>query len=73
MSSSADVKLQHLEAMAREFCCKKAFWGWLPCQPSGKCPFGRTPPKKASDPRCEDVTVEMWDDVLKKEAQDAKI
>ena len=71
MISSADVKLWHREAKANAVECRGAFWGYKPCQRAWDriCPFGRKPPQKPSDPHCEDVTVEMWDEVLKKEAE----
>ena len=45
-------------------------WGGQPCNPKGGCPFGRTPPQKPSELRsmCKDVTAEMWESFLKKEA-----
>ena len=75
MISSADVKLWHLQAMANAHMCHGAFWGQRPCQQAWdrRCPFGRKPPKKSSDPHCLDVTVEMWDAVLAKEDNDAEV
>lgn len=61
------------EATAKAVSCRRAWWGYRPCQPGGDCPFGRTPPQRPSDPHCTDVTVEMWAEVLKKEVEDAEV
>lgn len=69
MISSADVKPWHLEAMANACMCRGASWGRRPCQWERRdCPFGRALPQKPSDPHCGDVTAEMWEAELKKEA-----
>ena len=59
-----------MEATAKAIQCRSAWWGFLPCQPCGICPFSRTPPQKPSERHhmCKDVTAEMWDAELKKEA-----
>ena len=69
MTFRADASLWHLVAVTNSRRCHGAFWGQRPCQLDGQCPFGRKLPQKPSDPHCEDVTVEMWDEVLKKEAE----
>ena len=67
---SRPVKSVSIEAEAKAIRCRNAMWGGQPCNPMGGCPFGRKPPQKPSELRskCKDVTVEMWDEVLKKEA-----
>jgi len=68
MYSSNDVDI---EAIANAKRCRIALWGWLPCQPSRGCPFGRKPPQKPSEHHCEDVTSLMWHaalNALRKEA-----
>lgn len=58
------------EAKANATRCRNAMWGAQPCNPKGSCPFGRIPPQKPSELHCEDVTPEMWAEVLtKKEAK----
>lgn len=61
MYSSDDVDI---EAVANAKRCRNAMWGWLPCQPSRGCPFGRKPPQRPSEHRCEDVTSMMWHEAL---------
>lgn len=61
MYSSNDVDI---EAIANAKRCRIALWGWLPCQPSRGCPFGRKPPQKPSEHHCEDVTPMMWHEAL---------
>ena len=58
------------EAQAKAIACRSAMWGGQPCNPKGGCPFGRKPPQKPSELRsmCKDVTAEMWESFLKKEA-----
>ena len=58
-----------IEATAKAIRCRSAMWGDQPCNPRGGCPFGRKPPQKPSELGCEDVTAEMWEAVLKKEAE----
>ena len=58
------------EAKAKAIQCRSAWWGYLPCQLGGGCPFGRLPPQRPSELRsmCKDVTAEMWESFFKKEA-----
>ena len=67
---SRPVKGVSIEAEAKAIRCRSAAWGGQPCNPKGGCPFGRTPPQKPSELRgmCKDVTAEMWESFLKKEA-----
>jgi len=70
MISSADVKLWHLLAVANEAMCRRGCLHDKPCLRDRRpCPFGKTPPQTPSDPHCEGVTVEMWDEVLKEESE----
>jgi len=75
MISTADMTLEQLEARGNARRCRGAFWGQRPCQLNGVCPFGRELPQRPSDAHCEDVTPEMWEEVLtKKEAKhEAKV
>lgn len=61
MLSSDDVDIKAVAGAKR---CRNAMWGWLPCQPSRGCPFGRKPPQKPSEHHCEDVTPMMWHEAL---------
>ena len=52
------------EATAKAIRCRRAMWGGQPCNLRDGCPFGRTPPQRPSELHCEDVTPEMWAEVM---------